>query len=140
MDWCNKNAQTKQLCHNLKAGYCLNESYFKIGAPESAVCKSFYAEENVNADDVITKYCQTLKDPVNNDLCSCFMGNAFYDKYFDNISNYYSFGATPKLKHCYFGKCASSNIKPYSFKQGKESCPEVFSCVSVVNVDNKGNI
>jgi hypothetical protein len=142
IDWC---AQTRKpdntgQCDILKHNYCTNPKNFRWGALETDVCKEYCSRVGTNCDSALTQYCATLKDPLNHDVCSCFMGDAFYDTYFDEITKRYNFTAAPKYKHCYFGRCATSNIKPYLTKEGKEPCPDVFQCVQVTNIENNGTI
>ena len=140
-EWCRNNPGA---CNDIKEKHCFNAKYYAPGYPypalETEVCKSYCSQVGTNCDTAYQNYCSTLDDPLAHNVCSCFMGDAFYDTYFDEITMRYNFSAAPKYKHCYFGRCATSNIKPYLTKEGKEPCPNVFQCVQVTNVENNGTI
>ena len=103
-------------------------------------CRLYCSDKNINCDDRIEGYCKSLGPAValdknHSDVCGCFMGNQFYEKYFTDLKKKFNFPVTaPPSQVCYFGYCASSNVKPYNYRQNPTKCPDVMNCFQNTNV------
>jgi len=132
--WCN---QFPQECAQFKSDYCRGHRL------ETEMCRTYCAEKDTNCDAKLEEYCnsigveQALKSP----LCGCFLGDGFYGNYFKSLTAQVSSpSGIPPIKECYFPKCASSNMKPYQYKQEATTCPDVNQCINEVNINNDGSI
>lgn len=108
-------------------------------------CRVFCGETNTNCDARIEAYCKGLSpkealNAQNTEVCGCFMGAQFYSGYFDELKKKFNFPVTAPPSHvCYFDRCASSNVKPYHYKQNPPKCPDVVSCFQSATVIFDGN-
>jgi len=108
-------------------------TYCKDDKLHTRVCRQHCGDTNVNCDERIESYCKSLGakalDKDHSDVCGCFMGNQFYKGYFDELKKKFNFPGTAPPSHvCYFDYCASSNLKPYNYKQNPAKCPDVMNC------------
>ena len=112
------------------------------------ICQDFCRKPDVNCDFRIQEYCSALPekdklDAKNRNVCACFMGNAFYKNYYDELNRKFKYPQVTSPDHtCLFDYCLQSSIKPSYVKQGGHTCPNVTTCFQVVNhtLDAGGNI
>ena len=128
-------------------------------------CKDFAQELNINLDQEIKDYCQSMsvQQAFQNELCGCFMSQDFYSNYFgdlkaaaqagqaknsfrdqfgNDINIVQQLDAVPDYPICYYANCATSGFLPATEKSSetKKDCPDVTQCIQVQNITNTGNI
>ena len=163
--WCSQNPQP---CNEMKNKYCLDNPFSPFCGQycadpnnncytnlqtfcndenlTSPSCIAFCESREINCDAQIQKYCNKLTyeqkiSPEYNQLCGCFMGSDFYDKFFKSFNQQiFIESGLPVLPQCYYPYCSSSEMKSYNVKTSQTPCPDVQNCIQNIDINNDGTI
>jgi hypothetical protein len=140
IDWCNRSEISADTCRQILVDFCQGQNL------ETSVCNKLCNNLAGNCDKDILNYCQSLgTGAINHDICGCFMGGEFYDRYFAGLrAKGASSAIIPTLPECLYARCSSAPVQTHKFydeiKGGVRPCPDIQQCINEVHVDAGGNI
>jgi hypothetical protein len=122
-----------------KTGWCKTNA-------ESSICVDYCQRPDINCDTIYSTYCAN-QGPVRQAqlaVCGCFMGEAFYTKYNQALSDagLGILASGPAAQPaCNYMRCvAQSAILPFTYKTPRCPAQNISVCLSQINVDNYGSI
>ncbi|AYV80869.1 MAG: hypothetical protein Harvfovirus8_30 [Harvfovirus sp.] len=143
-EYCNGD----KTCFDSLAEFCKGDNL------ELEVCKNYCTVngpdgEPTPCDARLKEYCaQKLAQPgmtldklmvTHQDLCGCFLPDAYYNNFFNKIQEKFKLPTAPQLRECYYGPCAHpTSLRPVIIRKFGAQCPNQTNCIQITNVNNDG--